>query len=164
MKANITVPAGDVVGIGKLKVFSTQDFQHEIPTLSFLVAQTPTKDFHAQCIQLCMDGNGITPNAAIDAMCNNCISYLHMIFENEKMKGKEWNMLHELFTMENDDLWTAYHDVQLNLAEQGRSVDFKEALCKRIGDLEKQIADLRALMESKQRFDIKVVDYEEQAA
>lgn len=45
----IRVPTGEVVGIGKLKVFATKEFPHEIPTFSFLVAKADDGRFLASC-------------------------------------------------------------------------------------------------------------------
>lgn len=56
------IESGKVVGIGKLKIFMTEEFQHEIPTLSFVMAKDNSGHFVATCIPLIVEGVGETPD------------------------------------------------------------------------------------------------------
>lgn len=164
MKENITVPTGKVVGIGKLKVFTTEEFPYEIPTLSFLVSRAEGGMFVATCIQLMLDSEGETPNQACDGLKNIVLHHLNVLFS--RSGNSAWDSLHETV---NDDFsasyWKAYRDFQLNLSEQGISTDTKTALYKRISELERQINDLRAMIDnSNVRLSAKIVDYQERAA
>lgn len=85
MKNSVSVPSGEVVGIGKIKVFFTENFPHEIPTLSFIVAKTDDGRFVASCIQLVTDGEGASEEEAINCMEENCRSYLDSIFSDDKI-------------------------------------------------------------------------------
>lgn len=164
MKGSITIPTGKVIGIGKLKVFATDAFPHEIPTLSFLVSRAEGGMFVSTCIQLMLDSEGETPNQACDRLKNLVLHHLNTLFE--KCKENSWESLHKSF---NDNFsapyWDAYRDFQLNLAEQGISTDTKTALYKRITELEGQINDLRAMIDnSNKSLSAKIVDYQEELA
>lgn len=164
MEKSIKVPTGKVVGIGKLKVFTTEDFPFVIPTLSFIVSRAENGMFVATCIQLMLDSEGETPTQAYDGLKNIVLHHLDVLFSKDKTIA--WNFMHESF---NDDVgteyWKAYRNFQLNLAEQGISTDTKTALYKRISELEEQINDLKAMIDNTNvRFSAKIVDYKEQAA
>ena len=167
MTLDITVLAGEVIGIGKLKIFATEDFSHIIPTLSFVVAKDNKGIFTATCIQLLIDGDGGTPNAAMKSMGAHVKDFLTTLFGNDKTKEQAWAQLHDLYQDSfAEPYWNAYRNVQLNLAEQGINTDSKTAVFNYIAKLEKQIADLRAIIESQPiaNFEPTVVDYEEPAA
>lgn len=165
MNFNVFVPAGIVVGIGKLKIFVTSSFPFEIPTLSFLVAKTGDGNFVSTCIQLMIDGEGETPTSAINSLKGNVLDYLKTLFGSE-YKDSAWDSLHDLF---NDDFsnsyWKAYRDIQLNLAQNGISTDSKSALYELINKLQKQISDLEEVINKDEKdISVKVVDYQEPAA
>lgn len=165
MKDDISVPAGKVVGIGKLKIFISDDFPYEIPTFSFLVAKTDDGKFVATCIQLLIDGDGETSASAIDRLCSHIVGHLKMLFDGENVIDA-WTQLHDSF---NDDFansyWKAYRDIQLNLAEQGISTDSKSVLYGVIAKLKKQIVDLKEAIDRKESgIEVKLVDYQEPAA
>lgn len=163
MKAIKKIESGKVVGIGKLKIFMTENFPHEIPTLSFVMAKDSDGHFVATCIQLIIEGIGETTDSAMENMRTHVMDFLTTLF-TEMSSDDVWEQLHELFN-ENmmQDLWAVYRDFQLNLAEQGISTSTKSALYDRIAELEKQIADLKALVEKNERFEIRIVDYKEAA-
>lgn len=164
METEITTSVGKVVGIGKLKIFATPDFPHEVPTLSFIVSRAESGMFVATCIQLMLDSEGETPNQACDGLKNIALHHLNMLFG--RGEAVAWNSLHGAFNDDVSDLyWKAYKDFQLNLAEQGISTDTKTVLYERISELERQINDLRAMIDnSNVRFSVKIVDYQERLA
>jgi hypothetical protein len=163
MTEAITVPRGEVIGIGKLKVFPTNAFPYEIPMLSFLVIKTDPDSYVSTCIQLHVDGYGENPDKAKEDMKENCIAFLHDNFNNPRAKDKCWVNLHGLFTDSPQDLWEAYRNIQLDLAEQGVSTDITSFLIDRIADLEQQVVFLKAVKEKTAHgdtsFEAKIIDY-----
>jgi hypothetical protein len=167
MNTSIELPCGVVVGIGKLKVFASDYFSHEIPTLSFTVAKDDSGCFTATCIQLVLEGDGRTPDAAISNMRNTVLDFLTRLFSTEKTKDSAWAQLHELYNDSiSGDYWKAYRDMQLNLAEQGISTDTKQIYIDEITELKKRIVELEGIIasDSKKSFTVKIVDYQESAA
>lgn len=155
----IRVPTGEVVGIGKLKVFATKEFPHEIPTFSFLVAKADDGRFVASCLQMVTDGEGDSEEEAIKSMERGCLGYLKTIFDNSK-KINPWDMLRELFNEPLEEYWSAYKTMQVNLAEKGINTDFQAALEKQIQQLTEE---LNAYKKNKKHMDSKIV-YQKKAA
>ncbi len=137
MKPAVTVPTGDVVGIGKLKVFPTKEFPHEIPTLSFLVAKAEDGRFVASCLQMLIDGEGDSEEDAIKSMERGCVGYLDTIFASKKTNP--WEVLLELFTEPLGDYWNAYKTMQINFAKKGISTSLQTVLEKKIRQLEDEL-------------------------
>lgn len=164
MILDICLESGKVIGIGKLKIFITDNFPHEIPTLSFLVAKNKDGKFISTCIQLLVDGEGETPDSSIKDLENKILDYLEIVFSDDNKKNS-WDILHNAF---NDDFasdyWKAYRNFQLNLAEKGISTNSKSALYKLITKLKKQISDLEEVTnKTEYGIELKVVDYQESA-
>ncbi|MBD5435548.1 MAG: hypothetical protein HDR36_03390 [Treponema sp.] len=163
MKEIENIESGKVVGIGKLKIFMTEKFKHEIPTLSFIMAKDKDGRFVATCIQLIVEGFGETTDAAMESMRSHVMEYLETLFSKLEVDDA-WEQMHELFNENSmQGLWSAYRDFQLNLAQQGISTSMRSALYNKIAELEKQIADLKASAEKNEKFEIRVVDYKEAA-
>lgn len=159
MRSSITVPTGQVVGIGKLKVFASDDFPYVIPTLSFVVAKTEAGECTASCMQLLIEGTAENEQEAVERMNENCKLFLRSLF-NRLEKTDAWEELHELANSElTKDYWKAYRDVQLDLAEQGKELKFEREKFyeNKIQELEKQIERLKSL---KQDFQVEVVSYQ----
>ena len=160
MKENITVPTGKVVGIGKLKVFTTEDFPFVIPTLSFLVARADDGNYTASCLHLLLDSSANSDRDAVDRLQQNCKDFLADLFGCGMEKNAIWNELHELINSKSAaPFWEAYRDVQFNLAEIGVDLKFEREKFyeARIKELEAQIEamkNLRAPME------VRVVSYQ----
>jgi hypothetical protein len=167
IKDTILVTRGSVVGIGKLKVFPSKAFPYEIPMLSFIVIKTAQGAYVSTCIQLHLDGYGEDPEIARNAMLNHCGDFLYENFTNPKAQAKCWDNLRELFTEPSTELWSAYHDVQINLAERGVSTDITSFLIDRITELKKQLSDLQAMKKKAaiggDRLKAKIVDYQKVA-
>ena len=163
MKEIENISAGKIIGIGKLKIFLSEAFPFEIPTLSFLMAKDEKGCFTAICIQLLIQGYGETADAAKRNIKDHVLDYLAELFSASKENA--WEQLHELF---NDDfskeLWAVYRDMQLNLSEMGINTSLRSAMVDRILELEKQIAELKATIEKNEKqIDVKIVDYKEVA-
>jgi hypothetical protein len=160
---------GKVIGIGKIKVFPSNSLPFEIPMLSFVVLKNELDKYVSSCIQLHMDGYGNTPEEAREDMCENCIAFLNVNFTNKKCKSSAWVNLHDLFMTDDEptvELWNAYRTVQLNLAEKGVCTDGSKALSNYINDLEKQIKELKSIIDKSDPEELtetnaKIIDYQE---
>ncbi|MBD5442108.1 MAG: hypothetical protein HDR34_01675 [Treponema sp.] len=159
MVSAIKVPTGEVVGIGKLKVFPTEKFQHEIPTFSFLVAKSDDGRFVASCLQMVTDGEGDSEEEAIKSMERGCLGYLKTIFDSNKIDP--WDMLRELFNEPLEEYWSAYKTMQVNLAEKGINTDFQAALEKQIQQLTEE---LNMYKKNKKSLQLKIVLYQKKVA
>lgn len=143
MKTKIIIPTGEVVGIGKLKVFTTKSFKFIIPTLSFIVARDGDC-YIASCLHLLLDASAKNINDAVDRLCKVCEDFMISIFENNESDA--WDQLHELFTSHClTEFWDAYRDVQLNLSEKGINTDgtFINSLTSKIEEKNKEIEKLK---------------------
>lgn len=139
MKEQIKVPTGDVVGIGKIKVFATDNFQKEIPTLSFIVAEKDGR-FTGTCIPLCIDCSADTTKEVCDKLSKLCEEFLSDLFNFNSQNA--WNQLHELFnSIASEDFRKAYYDVQLNLAEKGISYTsgMEDYLAKKLKEAQEEL-------------------------
>jgi hypothetical protein len=143
----VAVERGEVIGIGKLKIFPTNAFPYEIPILSFMVIKTDSDSYVSTCIQLQLDGYGENPDRAKENMKENCANFLRENFTDPRAREKCWDNLQELFAMSPQELWRPYRRIQLDLAEQGVSTDITSVLIDRIADLERQVAVVKAVKE-----------------
>ena len=71
MNQQIKVSRGEVIGIGKIKIPKTREFNHEIPLLSFLSIKESDNSFISTCIHLRIDGYGKTEEKADENMGKN---------------------------------------------------------------------------------------------
>jgi hypothetical protein len=141
----LKVKRGEVVGIGKIKIPRSQDFDYEIQMLSFLVIKESGNSFISTCIHLRMDGYGKTVDDAKQDMVENIYYFL---CENFKTLGFDdaWDNLRSLFRTDDwsDELWDAYHEVQIQLSMQGRPTDNVENLLKRLDQLTERVKQLES--------------------
>ena len=163
MDLDIKIPSGKVIGIGKVKIFVTNDFPYEIPTLSFIVSKNNKGEFISTCIHLLVEGVGETPDASMENLKNNIYQYLNILFDCEN-KDIAWEQLLKTF---NDSFsipyWDVYRTVQIKLAKKGISTDSKSALYEIITKLRNQINDLEEAIQKQDKFSLKIVDYKETA-
>jgi uncharacterized small protein (DUF1192 family) len=141
----VTVSRGEVVGIGKVKIPRTPEFNYEIPMLSFLVSKGNEGGYASSCIHLCMDGYGDTEEGAVNSMIEHITGFLKMNFE--KLPPEDaWYNLQDLSRCNEvtSEYWNAYRDVQWELARRGIATDSVEALKKRIAQLRQRVAQLEA--------------------
>jgi hypothetical protein len=141
----VRVSRGNVVGIGKVKIPRTAEFDHEIPMLSFLVIEEGNGGFVSSCIHLQIDGYGVKDDSAVDDMITNINYFLKTNF-SRLSKGDAWQNLKDLSHVDNDtmELWNAYRDIQFDLAELGIPTDSVESLRKKIDQMQLRIAQLEA--------------------
>jgi len=121
MSDPIRVSRGVVVGIGKFKIPRTEDFNYEIQLLSFLSIKEAEDSYISTCIHLRIDGYGKTIDEADDDMMNNVSFFLSQNFKQLSTKDA-WDNLRDLLISDDwsNELWTAYHDVQILLSIQGK--------------------------------------------
>ena len=107
---------GKVVGIGQMKIPPTNDFNYEIPPLSFIIIQKPDGGYVSSCIHMQTDGYGDTMIDAQVDMVDNILYYLDANFND---KEHCWTNLLGLFEMNERTiaLWNTYYAFQLMASE-----------------------------------------------
>jgi hypothetical protein len=146
MSQTITVSRGEVLGIGKFKVSQDQNFDYVIPMLSFIVIKESDTSYVSTCIHLRIDGYGKTEKQATDDMIENALFFLHENFTDPRCKDQGWQNLADLFKTDawSNELWDAYHAVQIELSMQGRETDTVASLRERIDQLEMRVKRLES--------------------
>jgi hypothetical protein len=116
----IIVSRGEVVGIGKFKIPRTGEFDYEIQLLSFLSIKETEDSFISTCIHLRIDGYGKTEEEADRNMMKNAFFFLSQNFSKLSIEDA-WDNLRDLFKSDDwsNELWTAYHEFQIQLSIQG---------------------------------------------
>jgi hypothetical protein len=145
MEEQIKTYSGEVLGIGKLKVPRSPDFDFIIPMLSFLVLKESEGGYVSTCIHLQIDGYGQTEWDAILDMLDSVTFFLRENFTNPQCKDMAWPRLEELLhesTHQETKLWDAYHRVQVRLSMLGRATDQTEELWNWIKQLQKRVERL----------------------
>jgi hypothetical protein len=147
----IRVSRGEVLGIGKFKVSQGQNFDYVIPALSFIVIRENDHSFVSTCIHLRIDGYGKTQEQATADMIDSALFFLHENFTDPQCKEKGWQNLADLFRADewSDELWGAYHAVQIGLSMQGIATDSVTSVYKQLGLVVSGVNRLESI-ESKQ--------------
>lgn len=161
MKENITVPTGKVVGIGKIKVFTTEDFPFVIPMLSFLVAKADDGTFTATCMQLSLDVSASDERVTARCLAEGCCNFLKTLFKDSKNSESAWLQLHELFKSDDvKEFKNAYADAQLNLSEKGIEIKsrYEEYLEARLQEISQELEIYKVKKSDEIKVD--VVNYE----
>jgi len=124
MEHDIRISRGKVIGLGRVKIPRTETFNHEIQLLSFLDIQESVASFIATCIHLRIDGYGKTAEEAEEDMVENVYYFLSKNF-SELSINDAWDNLRDLFKSDewSNELWDAYHEVQIQLSMQGIPTD-----------------------------------------
>jgi hypothetical protein len=148
---------GRIIGIGRVKIPKRNDFNYEIPLLSFVVIEKNDGGYVSSCIHLQIDGYGQTDEDAQNDMIDNILYYLDVNFNDENYKDCCWANLLDLFEASESSsaLWDKYHAFQVMLAEKGQASDqysplqlLRELLVKleelgeKIRELETRVANL----------------------
>jgi hypothetical protein len=144
----ILISRGEVIGIGRIKV-PKKMFKREIPRLSFIVIKENEESFVSTCIHFHIDGYGLNLESSVDDMETKIKFFLKKNFE-ELDKKSAWNNLRNLSHSSAwaNDLWSAYHDVEFGLAEEGEATDTLDDLIERIYELESKTKNLEAIKSS----------------
>ena len=141
---DITTARGEVVGIGKIKVFPSNNLPYEIPMLSFLVVKEAENTYSSICIHLRIDGDGSSPEEARENMKDHILDFLQVNFTEERAQGPAWDHLKELFLLDDTtrELWDAYRTLQVQFSQDGIKTDITAELLDRIENLQNQINKL----------------------
>jgi hypothetical protein len=148
-KGNVVISRGEVVGIGKIKAFPSNNLPYEIPMLSFLVVKERENVYSSICIHLCIDGDGSSPEEARENMKDHILDFLRENFTEDRAQGPAWDHLNKLFLL-NDvtrELWDAYRTLQVKFSQDGIQTDITSELLDRIEYLQNQIDKLNAVKE-----------------
>jgi hypothetical protein len=148
-KGNVTTSRGEVVGIGKIKVFPSNNLPYEIPMLSFLVVKEQENVYSSICIHLHIDGDGSSPEEARENMKDHILDFLQENFTEERAQGPAWDHLKELFLLDDTtgELWDAYRTLQVKFSQDGIQTDITAELLDRIEYLQNQINKLNTVKE-----------------
>jgi len=151
MNRVIKVSRGNVVGIGKVKIPKTLAFNHEIQLLSFLDIQESKTSFVSTCIHLHVDGYGKTVEEAEEDMVENIYYFLSQNFSKLSPESA-WENLRNLFKSNewSNELWDAYHEVQIQLSINGISTDKSAELIKRLKNLEDRVKELETSVKTEE--------------
>jgi Zn-dependent peptidase ImmA (M78 family) len=149
MNRIITISRGNVIGIGKVKIPKTQEFNHEIQLLSFLDIQESKTSFVSTCIHLHIDGYGKTVEEAEEDMVENIYYFLCQNFSILSPENA-WENLRNLFKSDkwSNELWDAYHEVQIQLSINGIQTDNTAELLRRLKNLEDRVKELEKQMKN----------------
>jgi len=156
-KDNIVISRGEVVGIGKIKVFPSNSLPFEIPMLSFLVVREQENTYASICIHLRIDGDGASPEEARESMKDHIIEFLYANFSGTRSEGAAWDHLKELFLLDEaaHELWDAYRTAQIRYSQSGINTDITAELLDRIEHLQNQI---NRLMTVKEKYEKKLAE------
>jgi hypothetical protein len=126
----VKVSRGTVVGIGKVKIPRTQELDQEIQLLAFLDIQESENSFITTCISLRIDGYGKTLEAAQRDMVQSIYYFLCQNFQ-KLSPADAWDNLLDYFMADDwsNELWNAYHKVQISLSMRGVSTDNSASKC-----------------------------------
>jgi hypothetical protein len=148
-QGNVTTSRGEVVGIGKIKVFPSNRLPYEIPMLSFLVVKEQENVYSSICIHLRIDGDGASPEEARENMKDHILDFLHENFTKKREQGPAWDHLKDLFLLDDTtrELWNAYRALQVQFAQDGIQTDITADLLDKIENLQNQINKLNTVKE-----------------
>jgi Zn-dependent peptidase ImmA (M78 family) len=157
MNRRITIDRGDVIGIGKVKIPKTQEFNHEIQLLSFLDIQESETSFVSTCIHLHIDGYGKTVEEAEEDMVENVYYFLCQNFSILSPENA-WENLRNLFKSDkwSNELWDAYHKVQIQLSINGIQTDNTAELLRRLKNLEDRVKELEKQMKNAKENEVRI--------
>jgi hypothetical protein len=159
MSQPIRVSRGEVIGIGKIKIPKTVEFNHEIQLLSFLSIKESEDSFISTCIHLRIDGYGKTEEKADENMVKNVWNFLSRNFSKLSVEDA-WDNLRDLFKSDDwsSELWDAYREVQIQMSMSGQQTDPTAELVSRLNRLEKEKKkaerQARDLKEEKDRIEL----------
>jgi Zn-dependent peptidase ImmA (M78 family) len=149
MKINktISISRGSIIGIGKVKIPKTKELNQEIQLLSFLDIKKSKNLYISTCIHLRIDGYGKTVEEAEEDMVENVYYFLCQNFKNLDL-NKAWENLKMLFKSDelSNELWDAYHEVQIQLSISGKTTDNIISLLERLKSLENRVKELEKLI------------------
>ena len=142
MNRTVKVSRGTVVGIGRVKIPMTQEFNYVIQLLSFIDIKESENSFISTCIHLHIDGYGKTIEEAEEDMVENIYYFLCENFKKLPYENA-WDNLLDLYKSDewSNELWNAYHEVQIHFSMMRIPTDNIANLLNRINELEERIRE-----------------------
>lgn len=115
---NISVPTGEIIGIGKLKM-SHLLYGNSVrfPEFSFVVAKSEDGNYTASCLNLCLDAISSQHNEAVDRLVTTCNEFITTLFA--LCPDTAWEQLFELADSDDSEWWKAYRQFEILLAKNG---------------------------------------------
>jgi len=158
MNQTVKISRGNVIGIGKVKIPRTQELDYEIQLLSFLDIQESETSFIATCIHLRIDGYGKSIEEAEADMVESVYYFLCQNFQKLAVEDA-WDNLRSLFKSDDwsNELWDAYHEVQILLSIRGISTDNIANLSKRLEQLAEKVEILEARVKNMEQEEARAV-------
>jgi len=158
MNQAVKISRGSVIGIGKVKIPRTQELDYEIQLLSFLDIQESETSYISTCIHLRIDGYGKTVEEAEADMVESVYYFLCKNFQKLALEDA-WDNLRGLFKSDDwsNEMWDAYHEVQILLSTQGISTDNIANLSKRLEQLAKRVEELEARVKNMEQEEARIV-------
>jgi hypothetical protein len=158
MNQTIKISRGTVVGIGRVKIPRTQELDCEIQLLSFLDIQESETSFISTCIHLRIDGYGKTLEEAEADMVESIYYFLCQNFQKLPLEDA-WDNLRDLFKSDDwsNELWDAYHEVQIQLSIMGKPTDNTASLLERLGQLAESVKELEERVKDMELEETRVV-------
>ena len=100
---------GEVVDTGEIIVYKSDEFPFEVPRLSFIIIKEDENTYASTCIDLHIDGDGTTPDEAVENMGENVFEFLRVNFANNRGDGPAWDYLKELAEIDENtkETWDA---------------------------------------------------------
>jgi hypothetical protein len=149
--SKLTSIRGRVIGIGRVKIpRMKEEFDYEVPLLSFVVIEKKEGGYISSCIHLRIDGYGQNADDAQIDMIDNILYFLDENFNNPNYAGYCWANMLDLFEANESSsaLWDNYHAFQIMLAERGCATDqysplqLLRELLEKIEALEREVQEL----------------------
>ena len=147
----IMTSRGEVVAIGEFKPRNSKEFPYEIPRLSFIIVQDSIDTYTSTCIDLHIDGDGVSQEEAAMNMGENVFEFLRVNFKGNRANGAAWDYLNELFDIDDNsrELWNTFSRFRISLSKRGKRTDFASELMEHINMLRREIYKLASLHKSK---------------
>ena len=143
----VMIRRGEVVAIGELKIRNSKEFPYEIPILPYIIIHDSENTYASTCIDLHIDGDGVTPEEAEATMGENVFEFLCINFAKDRDNDQAWDYLKELSEIDENtkESWDAFSKYKLDLAKEGKVNDTVSALIKQVSELEEENKALNAL-------------------
>lgn len=140
------VSIGNAVAVGKIRLVPSDEMNHHMPMLHFIVLRDSGGTYSATCIQLRVEGYGNTIDSSLDDLKKNVLDFVNGTFKNAPSVEDAYGSLYS--NMEIDswaaEWWNAYRKLQMKLSIRGIKTDFYEELEEEINSMKKRIADLES--------------------
>ena len=141
------VAVGDAVAIGKINLLPSDEMNHHMPMLHFIVLKSLQGIYSATCIQLRVEGYGATVASSLNDLKENVLNFVRGTFKNAPLPEDAYGSLYS--RMEIDpwaaEWWNACRKLQMRLSLRGIKTDFYEELEEGINTLKKRIAYLESV-------------------